>query len=90
MNYFEQIHEDLSQEVRLDHAEYMLSMMTGFGRMNGIARIEGVEPRALAASRFLVESETGQVCRMTMGPGAWSVEAIDDPATGRLLFAITE
>jgi len=91
MNYFEQIHEDLSQEARRDHAEYVLSMMVGFGQMNGIARIEGEEPRRLASRRFMLESETGQICRMVVrGPGFWEIDSISDPVTGRLIFGIVE
>jgi len=90
MDYFRPIHEDLSPEALRDRAERILFMMTSFALMNGIARIEEIEPRVLALRRFLVESETGQICRMIMGPRAWEVEAIVDPATGRTIFGIIE
>ena len=70
MDYFDPIYEDLSLEALHEQAEYILSMMTGFALMNGIAHIEEIEPRILALRRFLVTSETGQVCHMTMASSA--------------------
>jgi len=90
MDYFRPIHEDLSPEALRDRAERILFMMTSFALMNGIARIEEEVPRRLALRSFRVESETGQVCYMTMGPGAWSVEAIFDSVDGRMVFGIVE